>query len=78
MWTRNKVSTVDNPGTECWIISFNGHQVGRVAYAPERPGIEPWIWSTSERPEVKGRAWTEEAALNSIRESQTVSPPAAA
>lgn len=69
MWTRTKESTVDNPQNGGWIIRFNDQEIGRVSYAPERPGVEPWAWCVHDVPMTRGRAWTEEAALNAIREA---------
>ena len=65
-------------GKNSLTISFSDRPVGRISYAPEAPGQGAWAWSLIEVPDVSGRAWTEEAAMASLREAAMGSSPEAA
>lgn len=69
MWTRVPTIVDGNTISGDWTISFSDRPVGRISYSPEAPGQGAWAWSLIGFADLSGRAWTEEAAMASIKET---------
>ncbi|RJL21134.1 hypothetical protein [Paracoccus siganidrum] len=69
MWTRIKTIVDGRSEANDWTICRDGVPVGRIRHEPQKPGIEPWLWTVWTEPQASGQAWTELAALNAIKEN---------
>ncbi|WP_148292605.1 hypothetical protein [Paracoccus aminophilus] len=70
MWKKVKATGVDQIGTiDRWIVQLRNIPVGHLSYKRPAPGSQPWKWSADNVPGASGRAWTEEAAINMIKQA---------
>lgn len=67
MWTRIQTVVDGNPISGDWTICCNEVPVGRICHDRKEAGVAAWAWSILNDPTANGRAWTEEAAMSSIK-----------
>jgi len=68
MWTRIQTVVDGKPVSGDWTICRNDVPVGRISHNPQEPGVAAWVWTMMDDPAAGGRAWTEEAALASVKD----------
>lgn len=69
MWTSIKTIVDGNTVPHDWTVCRDGVPVGRVYYSKQDAGVGSWFWEVWNSPGASGQAWTEEAAINAVKEN---------
>ena len=70
MWKKIKATSASTVGTvDRWIVQLRDIPVGNLSYKQPVPGRKAWKWSANNVPGASGYEWTEEAAVNRIKQA---------